>query len=148
MTEYSRRKPEISRREKEKMRAETIRVEMASAVRLLGEHGRNADEQNHLAARRAGLSVTVIERLRWKKIGRIPADIADTVREALAAHTRNQEAKARHEARILAARLNGIAALADSSSDPDFYREHLAPVVEQAGRLGLLDSAVAEPDER
>lgn len=147
MTENSRREPEISRREKEEMRAETIRVEMASAVRLLGDSGRSADEQNRLAARRAGLSVTVVERLRWKKIARIPADIADAVREALETHTRNQEARARHEARILAARLNGIAALADSSSDPDFYREHLAPVVEQAGRLGLLGSPVAEPDE-
>ncbi len=113
MTEISRRKTEMSR-------AEALQNEMAGAVRLLGSDGRNADEANTIASRMTGLPVTVIERLRWKKIKRPFADVTDAVRDAVAAFNRRAEAKARHERDILAARLQAIAALADSPSDPDF----------------------------
>lgn len=125
-------------------RVESIRFEMSDAVRVLGEGGRTAGEQNHFAARKTGLPVTVIERLRWRKIVRIPADVADAVRDALDAATRRSEAHARHEARTLKRRVEALAALADSPSDPDFYGPRVAGVVEQARRIGLLDSPVDE----
>lgn len=128
-------------------RAESIRMEMVGAVRLLGDGGRSADEQNTYAARLTGLPVTVIERLRWKKLARVPADVADAVREAVTAFERRAEAKARHERDILTRRLESLAALADRPGDPDFYRAHVAGVVEQARRLGLLDRAGTETDE-
>lgn len=119
MTENQRRDREISRRETEKMRAELIVGEMASAVRVLGGSG-PALEQVNRAARAARLSATVIERLRWKKIKRVPADIADAVREALERHNEESLIRAKHEAYIarqqasvLAARLGEI--------DRDFY---------------------------
>lgn len=125
-----------------------IRNEMATAVRLIGREGRKAEEQNHKAARLSGLPVTVIERLRWKKMKRIPADVADAVRDALEAHRQRSEARAEHERSILTARLTALAAIADSPSDPDFYRSQVAGVVEQARRFGLLDSAVAEAPDK
>lgn len=70
MTEISRRKTEMSR-------AEALQKEMAGAVRLLGSDGRTADEANTIASRMTGLPVTVIERLRWKKIKRPFADVTD-----------------------------------------------------------------------
>lgn len=118
MTEKQGRAREISRRERE-MRVELIQMEMASAVRVLGGEG-PALVQNNVAARAARLPVTVIERLRWKKIKRVPADIADSVREALERHNQESLSRARHEAfiaqkqaAILSARLMEI--------DPDFY---------------------------
>jgi hypothetical protein len=140
MTEISRRKTEMSR-------AEALQNEMAGAVRLLGSDGRNAGEANSIASRMTGLPVTVIERLRWKKIKRPFADVTDAVRDAVAAFNRRAEAKARHERNILAARVQALAALADSQSDQDFYRARLAVVLEQAGGLGLLDRPVAGPDK-
>lgn len=96
------------------MRAELIAEEMASAVRLLGGDG-SAKEQVLKAARAVGLSYTTIERLRWKKIKRIPADIADAVREAVEKHNEEGLARAKHEAfiarqaaEIMAARLAEI----------------------------------------
>lgn len=125
-------------------RAELIKAEMASGVRLLGSSGRTASEQNHFASRMTGLPVTVVERLRWRKLRRVPADVADAVREALEAFTRHAEAKARHERDILTQRLEAFARMADQSGDPEFYRSQVAGVVEQARRYGLLDSAVDE----
>lgn len=87
---------EISRRETENMRAELITDEMASAVRLLGGEG-SAKEQNNRAARAARLTTTTIERLRWRKIKRVPADIADAIREALAKHNEETLSRAKHE---------------------------------------------------
>lgn len=78
------------------MRAELIAEEMASAVRLLGGDG-PAKAQNHRAARETKLSVTLIERVRWKKIKRVPADIADVVREAVAHHQHESLTRAKHE---------------------------------------------------
>lgn len=92
----SRRKPEISRRETEMYRVEVIQSEMASAVRFLGGEG-SAKEQITKAARAAGLPVTVVERLRWKKIKRVPADIADTIREAVQRHNEESLTRAKHE---------------------------------------------------
>ena len=118
MAEIQGRDREISRRETE-MRSELIVSEMASAVRVLGGNG-SALEQINRASRAARLSHTVIERLRWKKIKRVPADIADAVREAVERHNEESLSRAKHEAymarqkaAILAARLVEI--------DGDFY---------------------------
>ncbi len=107
------------RREKEMMRSELIAAEMSSAVRVLGGNG-SALEQNNRAARAARLPHTVIERLRWRKIKRVPADIADAIREALERHNEESLSRAKHEAfmarqqaSVLAARLRQI--------DADFY---------------------------
>lgn len=137
MTEISRRKTEMSR-------VEGIRLEMASGVRVLGAEGRTAAEQNHQAARLTGLPISVVERLRWKKLKRIPADVADAIRDALADCTAREEARARHEQDILRQRLQSLAALADGPTDPDFYRGQVAGVVEQARRFGLLDRSEPE----
>ena len=146
MSEISRRKSEISRRDRAMSRVEAIRMEMAEAVRVLGESGRNADEENAIAARLTGLTLATVERLRWKKVKRVPADLTDAIREALNAYEKRSEARARHEQDIIKRRLTALAAIADSPSDPDFYRSQVAGVVEQARKLGLLDRAVAETD--
>lgn len=99
---------EISRRKSEVSRVDEIRQEMSSAVRLLGEDGRNADEANERAARRSGLSRTIIERLRWKKMKRVPADVADAVRDALAAHEAKREALVQHELFIAKRRIEAL----------------------------------------
>lgn len=118
MTPNQGRDREISRRDRE-MRTEFIVDEMASAVRLLGGEG-PAKQQNNVAARAARLPVTVIERLRWRKVKRVPADIADAIREAVERHNSESLSRAKHEAflaqkraEILAARLMEI--------DADFY---------------------------
>ncbi len=144
MTEISRRNESNSRREAEMQRVEAIRKEMSSGVRLLGASGRNADEENAIAARLSGLSVTVIERLRWKKIKRIPADITDAIRDAIDAYNVSTEARARHERDVLATQLESFLRLADQSGDPEFYRARLAPVIDQARRAGVPDCPLAE----
>src|SRR5690606_22625996 len=85
--------------------------------------------QNNRAARETRLRVTVVERLRWKKIKRVPADIADAVREALERHNEESLSRAKHEAfiarqqaAVLAARLREI--------DSDFY----GPEIDRLGR--------------
>jgi hypothetical protein len=96
MTEKGRRETEISRREAEMYRVEAIQDEMASAVRFLGGGG-SAKESINRAAHAARLSHTVIERLRWKKIKRVPADIADAIREAVERHNEESLSRAKHE---------------------------------------------------
>lgn len=120
MTENQRRDPEISRREAEMYRVEAIQDEMASAVRVLGGDG-SAKEQNNRAARAARLSHTTIERLRWRKIKRVPADIADAIREALARHNEESLSRAKHELFI---QQQQAAALRSrlAEVDPDFAR--------------------------
>lgn len=118
MTENRRRSREISRRERE-MRVELIQLEMASAVRVLGGEG-PALVQNNVAARAARLPVTVIERLRWKKIKRVPADIADSVREALDRHNEESLSRARHEA-FMAKKQAEIMAVRLAEIDADFH---------------------------
>lgn len=147
MREISRRGAPKSRRGAEMSRAEAIRSEMAAAVRLVGADASGADRQNEAAARMTGLPVTVVERLRWKKIRRVYADVADAVREAVADFDRRAEAKARHEQDLLRRRLEALAALADRPGDPDFYRAQVSHVVEQARQLGLLGGPVAEGPE-
>jgi hypothetical protein len=95
-TENHGRDREISRREAEMYRVEAIQEEMASAVRVLGGDG-SAKEQINRAARAAHLSHTTIERLRWRKIKRVPADLADTIREALARTKEESLSRAKHE---------------------------------------------------
>ncbi|TGQ11203.1 hypothetical protein EN858_14870 [Mesorhizobium sp. M4B.F.Ca.ET.215.01.1.1] len=114
MAENQRRDREIPRRDREMMRVESIQLEMASAVRLLGGDG-SAKEQVRKAARAARLPHTVVERLRWKKIKRVPADLADAIREAVERHNEEGLDRARHEAfiarqqaAVLAARLREI----------------------------------------
>jgi len=114
MAEEQGRDREIPRRDREMVRVESIQLEMASAVRLLGGNG-PAKEQINKAARAARLPHTVIERLRWKKIKRVPADLADAIREAVERHNEGGLERARHEAfiarqqaSILAARLREI----------------------------------------
>ncbi len=96
MSEIQGRDREISRRETEMYRVEVIQSEMASAVRFLGGEG-SAKEQITKAARAAGLSVTVVERLRWRKIKRVPADVADCIREAVERHNEESLFRAKHE---------------------------------------------------
>ncbi len=119
MPEKQERDREISRRETEKMRAELIQSEMASAIRFLGGNG-PALVQNNTAARETRLPVTVIERLRWKKIKRVPADLADAVREAVERHNEESLARARHEA-FLARSTAAVLAARLAEIDPDFY---------------------------
>ena len=76
-------------------RVEVIQQEMASAVRVLGGNG-PAKEQITKASRVTGLTVTIIERLRWRKIKRVPADIADTVRAALERYDKETRSRAEH----------------------------------------------------
>jgi hypothetical protein len=90
---------EITRREAEMYRVEQIQDEMAIAVRFLGGEGPAKQSINN-AARAARLPHTVIERLRWKKIKRVPADLADTIREAVERHNEKGLGRARHEAFI------------------------------------------------
>ena len=115
-------------------RVDAIQMEMASAVRVLGGCG-PAKQQNNRAARAARLPVTVVERLRWKKIKRVPADIADAIREALERHNEEGLARARHdafiarkEAEIMAARLHAV--------DPDFYGAEIDALRRHAHGLG------------
>lgn len=144
MTEISRRQKENSRRNPEMSRVEAIRLEMAQAIKVIGESGRCAAEENIIAARLSGLSLSVIERLRWKKIKRVPADVSDAIREALDACEERSRARAKHDQGILNQRLQALARLADSPHDPDFYRGQVACVVEQARELGLLDRTGTE----
>jgi hypothetical protein len=120
---------EISRRETE-MRSELIVSEMASAVRVLGGNG-PALEQINRAARVARLPHTVVERLRWKKIKRVPADIADAIREAVERHNEESLSRAKHEA-FIARRQAAVLAARLSEIDPDFYRPDI-------DRLGFGD---------
>lgn len=96
MRENQWRDPEISRRESTMCRVDAIRSEMSEAVRFLGGNG-TAKEANRLAARAASLPQTTIERLRWKKMKRIPADIADAIREAVERRQEESLRRAKHD---------------------------------------------------
>jgi len=119
MTANQRRNTPNSRREAEMYRVEAIQDEMASAIRFLGGDG-PAKEQNNNAARAARLPVTVVERLRWRKIKRIPADIADTIREAVERHNEESLARAKHEA-FVARKQAAVLAARLAEIDRDFY---------------------------
>ena len=127
-------------------RSDAVRLEMASAVRVLGSNGSTAKEQTYLAARKTGLSARLIERLRYRKIARVAADVADIIREAIAAHQAKQEALARHEITILTARLQALETRF-RTVDEDFHCPDVAPGIEPAGRVGFVDSALADGDD-
>lgn len=118
MTENQGRDREISRREAEMYRVEAIQEEMASAVRVLGGDG-SAKEQNRKAARATGLSITTVERLRWKKIKRPFTDISDTVREAVARQNEEGLKRAKHELFIQQQQTAALRARL-AEVDPDF----------------------------
>ncbi|WP_226576473.1 hypothetical protein [Acuticoccus sediminis] len=82
-------------------RAAAIRDEMAAYVMEIGGRDRRADAAIQYASRLTGLSTSTIKRLRWRLIKRIPADVADAVREAKAKHDARIEALARHDALFL-----------------------------------------------
>jgi hypothetical protein len=137
-------KPENKNHEREIVsRSDAVRLEMASAVRVLGSDGSSAKEQTYLAARKTGLSSRLIERLRYRKITRVAADVADIIREAIAAHQAKQEALARHEITILTARLQALETRF-RTVDEDFHCPDVAPGIEPAGRVGFVDSALAD----
>lgn len=130
MRENQGRETPKRRRETEIMRAELIADEMSSAVRLIGGDG-PAKQQNNTAARAARLPVTVIERLRWKKIKRVPADIADAIREAVERHNEESLARAKHEA-FIARRQAEIIATRLGEIDGEFY----GPEIDRLRNLG------------
>lgn len=133
MTEQSGRDREISRREREMYRVEAIRDEMSSAVRFLGGEG-SAKEAITKAAQAAKLSHTTIERLRWKKIKRVPADIADKIREAVARHQEEGLRRARHE--LLIAQQTNAALIAHLEAvDPAFHSATIDALRRQASDL-------------
>lgn len=136
MAEIQGRDREISRRETE-MRSELIVSEMASAVRVLGGNG-SALEQVNRAARAARLSHTVIERLRWKKIKRVPADIADCIREAVERHNEESLSRAKHEA-YMASRKAAVLAARLMEIDPDFYGPDADALRRSSDELRSLD---------
>jgi len=138
MRENQGRDREISRRETE-MRSELIVSEMASAVRVLGGNG-PALEQINRAARVARLPHTVVERLRWKKIKRVPADIADAIREAVERHNEESLSRAKHEA-FMARQQAAVLAARLSEIDPDFYRPDI-------DRLGFGDRGGRDEADR
>lgn len=137
MTENQGRDREIPRREAEKMRAELITIEMASAVRVLGGGGPAKDSINK-AARAARLSHTTIERLRWKKIKRVPADIADAIRDALHRHNEESLRRAQHELTVERHRSAALLAYLEAS-DTDFYRPEIDRLRREAAGSGRGD---------
>lgn len=110
MTEIHSRKAEMS------ARADSIRNEMSEAVKSLGGGGK-ADAAIYAASRVVGLPASLVARLRWKKIKRIPADVADAVREA---RDRAAAEEARNELAQLDARLARLEAFL--VQDEEFYR--------------------------
>ncbi|MBZ9807669.1 hypothetical protein [Mesorhizobium sp. ESP-6-2] len=134
MTEKQGRDRENPRREAEMYRVEAIQEEMALAVRFLGGEG-PAKDQNRKAARAAKLSPTVIERLRWKKIKRVPADLADAIREAVERHNEEGLGRARHEA-FIARQQAAVLASRLADIDPDFYGQEIARLGRPAVSLG------------
>lgn len=128
MAENTGRDREISRREAEMYRVEAIQFEMSSAVRLLGGNG-SAKEQINKAARAARLPCTVIERLRWKKIKRVPADLADAIREAVEHHNEESLSRAKHELYV-ARQYNAALRSQLEAVDADFY----GPEITRLGR--------------
>lgn len=119
-------------------RSEAVRLEMSSAVRFLGQDGATAKEAVNIAARKAKLPTRLVERLRYRKIVRVAADVADAIREAVAAHQQKQEAAARHEIAILTARLQALETRFQTT-DPDFHCFDIAPSLEPIGLAGADD---------
>lgn len=135
--------PENQNKDREMSRVDAVRIEMASAVRYLGSEAATVKEATNKAARASGLPTRLIERLRYRKVGRIAADVADAVRDAVAAHQAKQEALARHEISILRTRLQALENRFQAG-DSDFHQFDVAPGIEPAGRPRADDLAVAD----
>jgi hypothetical protein len=138
MKEIQGRETPIRRRETEMSRPSAIVAEMESAVRFLGGDSGNAKQENREAARLARLPVTVIERLRWKKIKRPFADIVDTIREAVERHNEESLRRAQHELTVAKAQNAALVAYLEAS-DPDFYGPEITRLRGQAAVLGRPD---------
>lgn len=121
------------------MRAELIVEEMASAVRFLGGDG-SAKEQNRAASRATGLPVTIIERLRWKKIRRVFTDLSDPIREAVERHNEESLGRAKHEA-FIARKTAAVAMARLREIDPHFYGPEI-------GGLGLVSDGAGNAADR
>jgi hypothetical protein len=142
MAEIQGRDREISRREAEMYRVEAIQDEMASAVRFLGGDG-PAKESINKAARAARLSHTVIERLRWKKIKRVPADLADAIRDAVHRHNEEGLKRAEHELTIVKRQNASLLAFLEAS-DADFHRVEIDRLRRSASEDGRGHAAAGE----
>lgn len=91
-------------------RDRAIMEEMASAIRLLGSGAATAIEGNLIAASKTGLSLRIVERLRYGKIPNVTTSVSDAVREAVAREDQSQREAMRHELDLLkaaVARLEG-----------------------------------------
>lgn len=100
-------------------------------------YGRDLTGRPALVAR---LPHTVVERLRWKKIKRVPADIADAIREAVERHNEESLSRAKHEA-FMARQQAAVLAARLSEIDPDFYRPDI-------DRLGFGDRGGRDEADR
>lgn len=118
-----RRETPNQRRERDMYRVDAIQDEMASAVRFLGGPV-PAKEQNRKASKATGLPITVIERLRWKKIRRVFTDLSDPIREAVERHNEESLARAHHELTVARAQNAALQAYLEAS-DADFYRPEI-----------------------
>ena len=133
-------------------RVDAIRFEMRDAVRQIGEaehvkrfgHKGAVKDHNTLAAKVLGITPSMAERLCWLKVRRVSADLADLVRETrdaikgyIASEQAKQEALARHEISILAARLQLIESRLEAA-DADFHGGENIPALEQVRRTGFL----------
>lgn len=109
-----------------------IADEMQVRVRRLaipGEPGESIKSVLGRVSRRAGVSVNEAKRLWYREWRRVPADIADRIREA----------QARHEQRIareIEAQKARYWALTHQSSDPEFYGERAPEIVPHADDVG------------
>lgn len=115
--------------EKEKLSAvQTIRLEMQEKVRRLAmpcEPGEGVKSCLRRVSRLTGLDQGEVKRIWYGEWRRIPADIADRIREATEAHERRLD----QELAALRQRHAALYGLAHHGADPEFYR----------GRAGLDD---------
>lgn len=111
---------------------ELIADEMQARVRRLafaGEPGESIKAVLGRVARRSGVTLNEAKRLWYREWRRVPADIADRIREA----------QDRHEQRIaqeLEAQRARYWALTHQSSDPEFYSERASAAVPPTDDLG------------
>jgi len=111
---------------------DSVADEMQSRVRRLafpGEPGESIKAVIGRAARRAGVTFNEAKRLWYREWRRVPADIADKIREAQERHER-QIAK---DFEALKAR---YWSLCNASSDPDFYSARTATADRQTDDMG------------
>jgi hypothetical protein len=119
-------KTEYPSAESDKMSAvEVIRDEMRGKVRKLAwpsEPGESVKGCIRRVSRATGLSFGQVKSLWYREWRRVPADVADRIREATAAHERNIDAQISG----LRARQEQFWSLTHCSHDPEFYRGRAA----------------------